>query len=101
MTVPPPSMVGGVERVEFLLGVALPPDIKPGGNFTCIATNEVGTAVRTVEVIVQSKCCCNVMMLSLPRLDLIADKIDNFILSSVCVPPSLSLPLSLSFRCCW
>lgn len=100
-TTPPPSMVGGVGRAEFLLGVPLPPDIKQGGNFTCIATNEVGTAVRTVEVIVQSKCCCNVMMMSLLRRDLIADKIDNFILPSVCVPLSLSLCLSLSFRCFW
>lgn len=68
-------MVGGVERAEFLLGIALPPDIKQGGNFTCIATNEVGTAVRTVEVIVQSKCYYDVMMISLlPRLDLCIDR---------------------------
>ena len=75
MTAPLPSMVGGVERAEFLLGIALPPDIKQGGNFTCIATNEVGTAVRTVEVIVQSKCYYDVMMISLlPRLDLCIDR---------------------------
>ena len=58
MTVPPPSMVGGVERAEFLFAIAPPPDIKEGGNFTCIATNEVGTTVRSVEIIVQRKWCC-------------------------------------------
>jgi hypothetical protein len=62
-------MVGGVGRAEYLLGIALPPDIKQGGNFTCIATNDVGTTVRYVEVIVQSKCYNDVVMMSiLPRL---------------------------------
>ena len=58
MTAPPPSMVGGVERAEFLFAFAPPPATKVGGNFTCIATNEVGTTIRTVEVIVQRKWCC-------------------------------------------
>ncbi len=67
MTVPPPSMMGGVGRAEYLLRIALPPDVKQGGNFTCIATNEVGTTVRNVEVTVQSKCYNDVMMMSILR----------------------------------
>ena len=62
MTVPPPSMVGGVKRAEFLFAIAPPPDTKEGGNFTCIVTNEVGTTVRSVEITVQRKWCCAVMM---------------------------------------
>ena len=58
MTVPPPSMVGGVERAEYLFTMAPRPATKVGGNFTCMATNEVGTTVRTVEVIVQRKWWC-------------------------------------------
>lgn len=57
VTVPPPSMVGGVKRAEFLLAIVPPPGIKQGGNFTCIATNELGTAVRSVEITVQRKWC--------------------------------------------
>ena len=79
-------MVGGVERAEFLLSVPPPgppgsiPEVKQGGNFTCIATNEVGTTVSSVEIIVQRKWCCAVIII---------------IEFSLSLSLSLSLPLSL------
>ena len=54
-SVPSPSMVGGVVRAEFLFRALPPPEFKIGGTFTCVATNEVGTINRTVEVIVERK----------------------------------------------
>ena len=42
-------------NAEFLFRAVPFPDFKMGGNLTCIATNEVGTTSRTVEVIVQRK----------------------------------------------
>ena len=48
-------MEGGTVRSEYVFAALPPPDIKVGGNFTCVASNEIGTVVKSVEVIVQRK----------------------------------------------
>lgn len=55
MSVPSSTMNGGLVMAEYLF-LALPPmQFKVGGNFTCVASNQIGTTVRTVEIIVQRK----------------------------------------------
>ena len=48
-------MNGGLVMAEYLFAALPPPDFKVGGNFTCVASNQIGTTVRTAEVIVQRK----------------------------------------------
>lgn len=64
-SVPSSNIIGGNVSAEFLFMSVPFPNFKEGGNLTCIATNEVGTTTRTVEVIVQRKWYCDVMMISL------------------------------------
>lgn len=54
-TVPSASMDGGTVQAEHLFEALPSPEVKEGGNFTCVASNQVGTTMRTVEVIVQRK----------------------------------------------
>ena len=67
-------MNGGLVTAEYLFLALPPPDFKVGGNLTCVATNQIGTTVRTVEVIVQrksvSKCSDDVSQISLCFLSL-------------------------------
>ena len=48
-------MDGGTVQAEHLFEALPSPGVKEGGNFTCVASNQIGTTMRTVEVIVQRK----------------------------------------------
>ena len=54
-SVPLPFMEGGTVRSEYIFAALPPPTSKVGGNFSCVASNQIGTAVMSVEVIVQRK----------------------------------------------
>ena len=54
-SVPSPTMIGGIVEAQFIFEQLQPPALKVGGNFTCVSSNDIGTVMRSVEIIVQRK----------------------------------------------